>query len=691
MAEGLIGGAGAPEASENRACGSVVQCADGASVQAEASNDALMQSLKHTESGENGKESEETDTAVLCGENTDVKRGDNTVEGEKPKRKGRGKDKQQRRLKGTGGLQLEKTGMYTVRCIINGTRVAKSTGTQNREEAGRFLKRFIAQCVKEDAERTFNKVKEAVATERQLAEMREDENPQLALDEAWEAYDKSLKRRDLAQTTLAGKKQVWGAFLEYMHDTFPEAKELRHVSIIHAEAYLTKLRHENSAQTYNQRLCVLREMHRVLMEDARCKINPWEDFKLRPDDSHTRRELTVEELARLIDMASREGFEWRCLFAIGMYTGMRLGDCCKLLWSEVDIVRSIIQRIPDKTKKYRKGKPITVPIHRVLSDLLMQTPKERRTGYVLPEIGPLLGDAKTIVERNRGMSKIQHHLGKIFHNAGIVTSVKIEGRKHKAPDAGFHSLRHTFVSMSANAGVPLHIVQSIVGHESNTMTRHYFHENVAALQKAVEAIPSISEVGEVSAGEVAQPDAGRMFNRIQPQPTQYALPQPPPLTLPAPTAVAGASGTDEPIDIATDAPQAPVAASADGKGRESTGAEAPLVGRSAARNAVRREAKLAAVETASRAAVQMGGWGLPDEKGAQLPTVNRRQRQEWISKCVRKWCLRSKLAILEGTTMLLGNGGYRFLQKVWDGGTPMLPDEAVDAMEVFLRAKGAKK
>ena len=125
--------------------------------------------------------------------------------------------------------------------------------------------------------------------------------------------------------------------------------------------------------------------------------------------------------------------------------------------------------------------------------------------------------------------------------------------------------------------------------------------------------------------------------------------------------------------------------------RTKANADAPLVGRSAAKNAARRVAKLAAVETANRAAVQMGGWGLPDEKGAQLPTVNRRQRQEWISKCVRKWCLRSKLAILEGTTMLLGNGGYRFLQKVWDGGTPMLPDEAVDAMEVFLRAKGVKK
>ena len=251
-------------------------------------------------------------------------------------------------------------------------------------------------------------------------------------------------------------------------------------------------------------------MYRVLMPKARAKANPWEGFQMRADDSHTRRELTVEELARLIDVASRQGFEWRVLFAIAMYTGMRLGDCCRLTWSEVDIVRSVIQKIPAKTKKYRKGRPITVPIHRVLSDLLVQTPREKRTGYVLPVIG------KWAEMGAAGMGRIHHRLGKIFHNAGIVTSVAVEGRKWKAPEAGFHSLRHTFVSMSANAGVPLHIVQSIVGHESNAMTRHYYHENVAALQQAVEAIPSISETGEVSAGEVAQPDASRLYNRLKP-------------------------------------------------------------------------------------------------------------------------------------------------------------------------------
>ena len=121
----------------------------------------------------------------------------------------------------------------------------------------------------------------------------------------------------------------------------------------------------------------------------------------------------------------------------------------------MDIVRSIIQKIPEKTKKYRKGRPVTVPIHKVLADLLMQTPVDKRTGYVLPVIG------EKAVSGPNGMGWIHHRINKIFKNAGIVMSVTIEGRKHKVPEASFHSLRHTFVSMSANAGVPLHIVQAI--------------------------------------------------------------------------------------------------------------------------------------------------------------------------------------------------------------------------------------
>ena len=78
----------------------------------------------------------------------------------------------------------------------------------------------------------------------------------------------------------------------------------------------------------------------------------------------------------------------------------------------------------------------------------------------------------------------------VFTFRGTVPK-KFEGRHRRTPEATFHSLRHTFVSFAANAGVPLHIVQSIVGHESTAMTQHYYHENLDALKSAVAAIPML--------------------------------------------------------------------------------------------------------------------------------------------------------------------------------------------------------
>ncbi len=605
----------------------------------------------------------------------------------------RRKETRRRRPKGLGGLQQEKTGIWTVRVLVNGKRISKSTGTRDRAEAEQFAKRFLAPYVKDDAERTYENIQAAVMTERQLAAQREAEGPQMKLADAWAAYVASPYRRDLSVNTLEGKKQVCRVFVEYMAKVFPEVVEVRHLTRYHTEKYLDYMRKEHSASTYNNRLCVLREVHRNIMERAAAKTNPWEGFPLRADDSHSRRELTIEELARLVERANGEGPEWRTLFGIAMYTGMRLGDCCKLTWAEVDIVRSIIQKIPEKTKKYRKGRPVTIPIHKVLADLLMQTPVESRTGYVLPVIGEKAASGPN------GMGWIHHRINKIFKNAGIVMSVTVEGRSHKVPEASFHSLRHTFVSMSANAGVPLHIVQAIVGHESTAMTRHYYHESASALAQAVEAIPSISETGDVSAGEVAPPDASRLMrprfapfaqNPALPRPVAAQLPvaasEPPlPANAPEPPVAASAAKTEPEAAVLVEEPQ--TVTSSDGIERENPHAETPLAGRSAAKNAVRREEKSAAVDAANADARRLGGWGDNGTAASQLPNINRRQRNEWIGKVIRQWSKQKKAALLEGTAKLVANGGYRFLQELWERGVPISFEDAIDALEVFLNAK----
>jgi integrase len=115
-----------------------------------------------------------------------------------------------------------------------------------------------------------------------------------------------------------------------------------------------------------------------------------------------------------------------------------------------------------------------------LAEILNAVSVNEREGFVIP----LIADAY-MASRWR----ISQGIAKIFNAANIVTSIQLEGRRSKTPEATFHSLRHTFVSLAANAGVPLHIVQSIVGHESTAMTRHYYHENVDSLRMAVNAIP----------------------------------------------------------------------------------------------------------------------------------------------------------------------------------------------------------
>jgi integrase len=271
-------------------------------------------------------------------------------------------------------------------------------------------------------------------------------------------------------------------FAKWMEENHLEVSDLAGITHDAIAEYLACLRVDHCASTYNNRVCVLREIFHILAAKAGIDEDPWEGVKLRPDDSHSRRELTVDELKRLMSAAEKEGAEWKTLFTIGVYTGLRLGDCCRLEWRNVNMLSGIIQLIPRKTKRHSHGRPITIPLHPALKEILSEIPETEKGVFVLPEIA----DAYTAARW-----KISQGISQIFERANITTSVLLEGRHRKTPEATFHSLRHTFVSLAANAGVPLHIVQSIVGHESTAMTRHYYHENVDSLRMAVNAIPAL--------------------------------------------------------------------------------------------------------------------------------------------------------------------------------------------------------
>ena len=63
--------------------------------------------------------------------------------------------------------------------------------------------------------------------------------------------------------------------------------------------------------------------------------------------------------------------------------------------------------------------------------------------------------------------------------------------------AGFHSLRHSFVSMHAQAGTPQAVLQKLAGHGNPIMTEHYTHISEATARQSAAALPTI--IGEAPA------------------------------------------------------------------------------------------------------------------------------------------------------------------------------------------------
>ena len=174
------------------------------------------------------------------------------------------------RKKGTGNLQQEKSGRWTLRVGVNGRRLSRSTGTTDREKAEIFLNRFLAPLG--------------------LGAVR------LPLSEAWHHYEMSPNRRDIAKSTLDSKRTVWIGFARWMEKNHIEIGHLAEVTETAVAEYLAEFRCHHSATTYNNHVCVLREVFRVLSEKAGVAHDPWAGICLRADDSVCRRELTLDEL-----------------------------------------------------------------------------------------------------------------------------------------------------------------------------------------------------------------------------------------------------------------------------------------------------------------------------------------------------------------------------------------------------------
>ena len=297
--------------------------------------------------------------------------------------------------------------------------------------------------------------------------------PPMPIKGAWAEYLRHPNRRQCGDGTLENYRLQWGQFTRWL-DGKRKCRYLRDITPDVAEKYAACLIQRGvSANTYNKAITFLRSFFALLWKQARMTANPFSDIQRRRHVTQSRRTLTLDELREIITKA--EG-EMRTLLEIGIYTGLRLGDCCTLMWKEIHLESGIIRRIPNKTAK-TSGAVVEIGIPNALFEILSGLP--RAGEYVLP------GMATRYQHRKQSVSKaVMRHLkscGMEVHEEGgnrILPIVRVS----------FYSLRHSWVSLQTERGTPMAIVQKAAGHSNPVMTEHYTHIGKDGLRQMANAV-----------------------------------------------------------------------------------------------------------------------------------------------------------------------------------------------------------
>ncbi len=187
---------------------------------------------------------------------------------------------------------------------------------------------------------------------------------------------------------------------------------------------------------------------------------------------------------------------WRDMLLMALRTGMRLGELSGLDWADIDFQRKI------------------VVVRRSLVRGILGTPKSNKTRYI-----PLTNDlCQTIYGRRQKQGFVFHQAdGRPFSESSTMKAMRRICKKVGIRRIGWHTLRHTFASQLVSEGVPLNVVQELLGHCSIVMTMKYAHLAPLATRSAVDVLEKAEERESRENEKKCQPGVNleEMFSKIK--------------------------------------------------------------------------------------------------------------------------------------------------------------------------------
>lgn len=184
---------------------------------------------------------------------------------------------------------------------------------------------------------------------------------------------------------------------------------------------------------------MLKDCLRLAVEWGELNQNPAAGARLPQLPPGRTRYLTPGELKAALEAAP----EWlRALMAFAACTGVRRGELLSLRWLDVDTKNKRLY-----LRETKNGNLRILPVPEFALTVLASPPQGGPSDPVFAGVDPAF---------------LSVYTKRVFKKIG-------------APDASFHTLRHTAASWLVLQGVDLYAVGQILGHKTPRMTQHYAH------------------------------------------------------------------------------------------------------------------------------------------------------------------------------------------------------------------------
>lgn len=237
---------------------------------------------------------------------------------------------------------------------------------------------------------------------------------------------------------------------------------IENVSIRDLEKYLSTLK--VSVRSKNAIKCVIKSFYNHLVKSERVKENIAELLTNSKTKEYHPEVLSKDEIKKCFEYINKtkNALLNRTLFAVGIYTGMRLSEILSLRIENIFYENGYA-----KTTVLGKGnKERIVVFHKEAERLIKLLIKDRKNGYVF----------KGIYRGNKPLSR--EYFQKLIKDVGNSIGKNIS----------VHTLRHTNATQLLKSGVDIFKIKELLGHSNIATTQMYLSLDSKDKEQAIESL-----------------------------------------------------------------------------------------------------------------------------------------------------------------------------------------------------------